>query len=94
LRQWGLSACALISAGALQITGDLGNGPVHVTSPWVLLGGRVAYDLMFSERIGAGLWGELQAVLTRTTLKSVDKELWVTPPLAGGFGLRLVLRFL
>jgi hypothetical protein len=92
-RTWKLGICALGSVGALQVTGELGSAPVRATTPLVLVGARIVLELMVNDALGIEPWLEVQAVVTRTTLKSGDTEIWVTPPVAGVLGARLSLLF-
>jgi hypothetical protein len=93
LRPWKLGVCAILSGGAMQVTGELGAGPVRATSPLVLIGARVVLELLLSDVLGVEPWLEVQAVLTRISLRSEQMDLWVTPPVAGAMGVRLWLRF-
>lgn len=86
-------ACGLLSMGAIQVTGEIGQQR-RETSPLVLAGGRVQAELPLSTSLYIQPFLDFQAVLTRTTILSGEQPVWVTSPVAGAAGLTLSLRFL
>ncbi len=89
----GFSACALISAGALQVTGEFGGASLRSSSPLVLIGARARYDFTFWQRLALAPFLDVQAVATRTTVLSGAVPVWVTSPVTGALGLCLSVRF-
>jgi hypothetical protein len=88
-----VDACALVSAGALQVTSDVGGPERRQSSPLILIGARAQAVLPLSEVLSLRPFLEGQAVLTRTSLLSGADTVWVTPPVVGALGLALSVRF-
>ncbi len=89
----GFSACALVSAGAIQITGEFGGPPRRESSPLLLAGLRAQYDFAIWKQLSIAPFFDVQAVLTRTTVLSGTEPVWVTSPVTGALGLCLDVRF-
>lgn len=89
----GFSACALVSAGAIQVTGEFGGTPTRSSSPLVLVGARARYDVHVWKQLFVAPFLDVQAVVTRTTVLSGADPVWVTSPVTGALGLCLDVRF-
>ena len=92
LRVWHIDGCAVISAGALQVSSAFGGLTLRQSTPLLLVGVRVQAVLELSELISVRPFVDAQAVLTRTSLLSGSEVVWVTPPIAGALGAALVVR--
>ena len=67
-RVWRIDGCAVISAGALQVSSAFGGQALRQSSPLFLAGVRVQAVLDLSESISVRPFVDAQAVLTRTSL--------------------------
>ncbi|MHB8877705.1 MAG: hypothetical protein ACYC8T_28780, partial [Myxococcaceae bacterium] len=85
--------CALVSAGAIQITGQFGGPPRRESSPLVLAGVRGTAEFPISRTISLAPFADAQAVVTRTTVLSDLLPVWVTSPVTGTLGLSVDVRF-
>ncbi len=88
----GLGVCVDVSAGALQVEGALSGGR-RITTPLVLLGGRVQYQHSFLPWLAARAHLDVQAVLSRTTVIVAGEPVWTTGQLSGDLGLAFVAVF-
>ena len=94
LRVWRIDACALVSAGALQVTsGIVGQEERQQTSPLVLAGARAQAVLPLSEFLSLRPFVEVQGSIVRTTLVSSAQTVWATSPVVGALGFALGVRF-
>lgn len=89
-----LAGCGVVSAGALQVTGEF-SGTVHrESSPLLLAGVRLEAWVPIMGDFGVRPFADVQAVLTRTTVQSGSTPVWVTAPVMGTLGLMVDFRFL
>ncbi len=88
-----LGVCAPFTAGALQLTGELGTNARRESGFLALAGGRLQLDLPPRTRLSLRPYLEVQASLTRITVFSGPQPLWVTAPVAGRIGLAGSIRF-
>ncbi len=77
--------CAVLSAGALQVTGELSAAVQHQSSPLLLAGARGQAAFAF-DSLSLRPFLDLEAVLTRTTVLSGTEPVWVTAPLSLSLG--------
>jgi hypothetical protein len=89
----GMAACAVVSAGALRVTGQFVPPARRVSSPMLLGGVRVQAELPLGQRFVLLPWVQGQAVLSRTTVLSGEETVWVTAPFTGALGLAAAVRF-
>jgi hypothetical protein len=80
------SACAQLSAGALQIDGAVPDGQ-RESSFLALAGGRLQAEWLFLDWLGVRGHLGVAAVLTRTTVRADDMPIWVTAPATFDLGL-------
>lgn len=87
------AVCALASFGALQVTADLVVPTHRESSPLILAGTRALVDIRLSQMFSLQPFAEVQAVLTRTTVRWGDQPVWTTFPVTGAAGLALDIHF-
>lgn len=85
-------ACAVVSAGALQVT-TLIDQQRRESRPLVLAGGRASLEVPVLDWLSVEPFLDVQAALTRTTVLSGSTPVWVTSPVAGALGLSVGLHF-
>jgi hypothetical protein len=83
------AVCGLISAGAIQFTGEIVPPTRRESSPLVLAGLRGRAELPLTATLSLQPFVDVQAVLIRTTVVSGDQPVWVTSPVAASAGLAL-----
>ncbi len=86
-------ACAALSAGALSGASSGVARPAHVTTPYVSAGLRGGADLPLTSRLRLRGQLDLDAPLTRTTLRVDGAPVWTTPPLSGALSALAVISF-
>jgi len=84
--------CLVGTVGTLQLTANTA-GVVRDTVPAVGVGARAGWALPLSERLWWVLWAQAQALLTRVTVTTPTRNLWVSWPVWLDVGTHLELRF-
>jgi hypothetical protein len=87
--------CAVVEVGALrgQIPAASGEGKHAQSTAYAALGPRVALEIPVGAGFAIASHVEAVGVLTRTTLRAGQSELWTTPPLALSLGLGVARTF-
>ncbi|MCA3014743.1 MAG: hypothetical protein INH41_20360 [Myxococcaceae bacterium] len=91
LRAGGLSGCAVVSVGALQVERP-GGEVFRTTTVMAQAGARVSYTFDLGRGLNLGPWLEGAVVLTRTSIVTGASSLWVTWPVALSGGVLLELQ--
>jgi len=93
IRPGALLGCAVLSAGALNGTGE----GVALSSPrttfYAAAGARGGAEWAPWDSLAFGGYVEVLATLTRTDLRLNGAIVWTTPPFSGGLGLQAIGRF-
>jgi hypothetical protein len=93
IRPGPLLGCAVLSAGALNGTGE----GVALSSPrttfYAAAGARGGAEWAPWDSLAFGGYVEVLATLTRTDLRLNGTIVWTTPPFSGGLGLQAIGRF-
>ncbi len=93
LRWSPLFACAALAGGALSGASVGVARPAHVTTPYVSAGLRGGAELALTRRFRLRGQLDLDAPLTRTTLRVNGAPVWTTPPLSGALSALAVISF-
>lgn len=88
-----VAGCALASAGALQGSGAGISAPLQQTTFYAAAGARLGLEFQVHRLLWLTPHLDLQATLTRTTLRINGQEAWTTPPLSGALGFALLGAF-
>lgn len=88
-----LSACGLVTGGALRAAGHGLADARQVDDPYVAVGARLGIDLPVTDELSLAAYGDLSAPLVETQLKVGGAELWTTPPISFLLGIGTVFTF-
>jgi hypothetical protein len=86
-----LRGCAIGSIGVLRGRSEGLAMPAQADSLWAAAGLRMGMEVPVGGAVKVRALGELQGVLTRTTLETDGVAVWTTSPLAAAFGLGAVV---
>ncbi len=87
--------CAVLEVGALrgQVPATSGVGKHAESTAYAALGPRIALEIPVGAGFAIATHLDAAGVLTRTTLRAGDEELWTTPPLALSLALGVLRTF-
>lgn len=87
----GAAVCALVSVGAVQVTGPVG-AQAQQTAVRVGVGSRLSWGFELGALFALRPFAEVEALLSRLTIADGPRVVWVTWPLVVSGGLAFELR--
>jgi hypothetical protein len=91
--RWLLAGCAVFGAGVLRGSGHNLAGARSETSAVGVAGARLIFEWPLGARFGLRAYAEVLGRLRSVSLRVDDASVWTTPPVSGGLGLALAVKF-